>query len=195
MAPGATVSGRIRIIQDIFYSKQAGYLAILLLCVMGIYFFGLRGMRFFLVPSASMQPTLLRADQIVTLREPRYGRGDIVVFVDYDGAYSVKRIAGIGGDSIKVGGGALFINGEYASEPYIQSPMDYIIMPPVLVPEGRVFLLGDNRNDSDDSHIDGRTYPVSDIIGKVRFIYYPYRRFGAVRSHPLRTVPIGLDSR
>lgn len=181
----------IACIRGLLHSKQAGYLAIIVLCLIGTYFFGIRGMRFFMVPSASMEPTLLRSDQIITLRERHYKRGDIVVFLDYDGGYSVKRISGTGGDLVGVFDGALFVNGEYVSEPYVKEPMEYIIMPPVKVPEGHVFILGDNRNDSDDSHFDGRSPPLDSIIGKVRFIYYPYNRFGPVRSFYPPLTPMG----
>ncbi len=174
--------------------KKGGEILLLLLSLLGLYFFAYRRGQFFRVPSASMAPTLLRGDQIVTVRESSYGRGDIIVLGDpEDGkSYIVKRIAAVGGDTVFVTGGALYVNGAYVSEPYTSEPPNYQ-MDPYNVPEGCIFLLGDNRNDSDDSHMwSERALPVSDVTGKVRFIYYPYDRFGFVSGYPPVTADRGL---
>ncbi len=174
-------------LRRLFFGRRAGELIVLVAVWVLFYLFVVRGMSFFLVPSRSMEPNLLVGDQLVTLSQRTYERGDIVVLHDpkEKGAHIVKRIVGLAGDHVGVGGGALFINGGYVSEPYIAEPMKYAIVPEVVVPEGHIFFLGDNRNDSDDSHIDGTTVPVSEIVGKVRCIYYPYSRTGWVRSHPV----------
>ncbi len=165
---------------------KIGSFALLLLCLVGLYFFAYREMRFFLVPSSSMEPSLYETDQLVTLSQWEYRRGDIVVVDEPDlGEYIVKRIAGVAGDVITVVEGGLYIGGEYVSEPYLKEPMEYAITDPVRVPEGRVFLLGDNRNMSEDGHVDGSTVDTGDIVGQVRFIYYPYERLGVVHSYPL----------
>lgn len=162
-------------------------MAILVFFLLGAYLFGYRHMRFFRIPSASMEPALYRVDQIVTLSQGAYERGDVVVLRDpaEQGAYLVKRIVGVGGDRLTVQRGGLFINGEYASEPYVAEPMHYQINESVLVPEGHVFLLGDNRNNSSDSHDRLESYAVSNIVGQVVFIYYPYERWGPVSGYPL----------
>lgn len=186
------------LIKRILYSKEIGMTALLLLSLLGFYFFAWRNARFFIVPTGSMEPTLYPEDMIVTLEQSKYQRGDIVVAYD-DGDYVVKRIVGLPGDNISVMDGALFINGKYASEPYMFEPMDYFIERPVRVPDGRFFFLGDNRNHSEDSSLGFiagsgervRSNPYAYlgyldlIIGKVHFIYYPYSRFGWVRSYPL----------
>ena len=166
--------------------KKGGEVLLLFLSFLGLYFFAYRRAQFFRVPSASMQPTLLIGDQIVTVREPSYGRGDIVVLRDPQDrqSYIVKRIAAVGGDTVFITGGALYVNGAYVSEPYVSEPPDYL-MKPYTVPEACIFLLGDNRNDSDDSHLwEEKARPLSDITGKVRFIYYPYDRAGFISGYP-----------
>ncbi len=166
------------------YGRQAANVVILVLCLIGFHFFVLRGMRFFLVPSSSMENTLLPNDHLVTLREREYRRGDIVVFRDSEGNM-VKRVVGVGGDLISVKGGALFVNDIYASEPYLKEPMEYGINEPVQVPPGKVFLLGDNRNESDDSHTRLESFSLDDAVGRAVFIYYPYDRWRVIRPYPL----------
>jgi len=129
-----------------------------------------------------MEPTLLRQDYLITLNEDTYRRGDVVVLDDPEepGAYIVKRVVGIGGDTVAVGGGFLYVDGKPMAEPYVLEPPRYF-MRPVRVPPGFVLLLGDNRNNSNDSHIwDNKTQPLSAIVGRVRFIYYPYNRAGSL---------------
>lgn len=174
------------VLKRLLTSHQAGLLTILFLCVVGIYLFAFRGMRFFEVPSRSMEPTLSPGDHLVTLREREYHRGDIVVVEDDDG-YVVKRIVGVPGDEIMVMDGALFIDSAYASEPYILEPMEYVLAP-VRVPEGCVFLLGDNRNASNDDHLTRQAQPQQSIVGRVRLRYYPYARWGRIISYPLTSV-------
>jgi signal peptidase I len=175
------------------------YVCILIVCLFLLYFLVIKDMRFFLVPSMSMEPALHPRDHILTLSEAAYERGDVVVVKDPTsrGDYVVKRIAGLEGDEIQIYGNALFINGGYASEPYMNEPINYDFPPhdpfstppPYVVPEGRVFLLGDNRNFSEDSsQWNPPSVAVSEIIGKVRYIYLPLERFGAVRSYPLTNV-------
>jgi signal peptidase I len=163
--------------------REGGSVALILFVLLGIYFFALRGMRFFEVPSRSMEPTLTEGDHIITLNNRAYERGDIVVMRDEYG-YMVKRIAGVGGDELMVVDGALFVNGAYASEPYIREPMEYMLEP-VRVPEGYVFVLGDNRNESDDSHLSRKAHSAKDIVGRVVYRYYPYGRLGPIPRFPL----------
>lgn len=174
------------LLRRLLFSNLVGQFSALLFFVLVGYFFGIRETRFFLVPSSSMEPTLINRDQVITMKDREYKRGDIIVIRDPAlDENLVKRLVGLPGDTIQVTDGALFINGAYASEPYVKEPMEYLLMSPVVVPEGHIFLLGDNRNQSEDSHTDGRTFSMSDIVGRVVYLYFPYERFGAIRSYPL----------
>lgn len=173
------------------FGKKGGEVALLLIFLPLLYLFAWRGMRFFLVPSTSMEPTLLKHDYILTLKEPTYVPGDIVVLKDpeEEGAYLVKRLIATGGETVTVSEGAVYIDGEYLSEPYVLSPPEYALEP-FRVPEGHVFLLGDNRNNSDDSHSwSKKSLPVDQIVGKVRYVYCPYTRAGRVEGYPIRRFP------
>jgi len=190
------------------------YIAFLIFAAIALYFFVWVGVVPFKVPSGSMMPTLVPGDFLFCVPQPAYHRGDIVVLMDPipPGGYLVKRITGMPGDTVSAENGYLAINGTYASEPYIREPMNYV-MPPRQVPDGEVFVLGDNRNESDDaSHWlidpatgDGietndstvdevggetwkRTVPIDTIVGKVVYIYLPFDRMGPVRSYPLTNV-------
>lgn len=174
--------------------KGGAVASALLVLMAGYAWFG-AGIRFFLVPSRSMEPTLLDGDMIVTVPAREYRRGDLVVF-RHQGEVLVKRLIGLPGDTVQVVDGALFLNGRYASEPYCKEPMKYLLADPLTVPDGRFFFLGDNRNQSEDSseaaqegneiEPDAVFGDLSRIIGRVVFRYYPYSRFGPVSSYPLR---------
>jgi len=171
------------------------YALILLIAPILIYLFLGRDMRFFLVPSGSMEPTLAPGDYLLTLTKDHYDRGDIIVLVDPDEAqsYIVKRLVGITGDTVEIKGGALFLNGQYVSEPYLPEFMAQD-MNPAVVPEGGVFVLGDNRNHSEDSSKNGQSLPVNTIIGEVRLRYLPLDRAGVIHGYPLIEVA-GAQSR
>jgi signal peptidase I len=168
-----------------------------------IYLFGFCGMRFFLVPSKSMEPGILPNDRIITLSKDSYERGDIVVINDpfAPEEYLVKRIVGLPGDTLEVKGGALFINNHYASEPYRYEFIDYI-MEPYRVKSGEIFVLGDHSNWSVDSHnwsaspddteVNRKAKPAGvraeSIIGQVKFCYWPFARVQSMRAYPLTNI-------
>jgi len=146
------------------------------------------------IPSDSMVPTLQRNDRILVLkfmyllRDPR--RGDIVVFRAPPAASNgtkkdfIKRVIGLGGDTISVHydekseQNVLFVNGKPLREPYLREPMAYQY-PPTRVPQGMLFVMGDNRNDSNDSSKWG-FLPRRNLEGKAVLRFWPPGRVGLV---------------
>ena len=128
------------------------------------------------VDGFSMLPTLENGEFVLVnklayrLGEPHYG--DIVVF-SYPldpGEDLIKRVIGLPGDIIKVDNGTLYINEQPIDEPYIAAAPEYTGQ--WLVPPDSLFVLGDNRNDSSDSHAWG-VLPQSNVIGRAVVIYWP----------------------
>ena len=104
-------------------------------------------------------------------------RGDIVAFQRDDGGERrlfLKRVVGLPGDSVAVQSGEVLVNGSRLNERYTTLP-DNSDMPAVVVPASAVFVVGDNRADSDDSRSFGPV-PTADIIGKAEFIIWPLSR-------------------
>lgn len=145
------------------------------------YLYFVKGMRFYEVPTRSMEPTLMPGDRIVALRPSHYQRGDIVVLPDpkSPGDYLVKRLVAFAGDTVEIANGNLFVNGQPINEPYIPEPAKRPLSPS-LVADGEVYLLGDNRNNSEDSRAWGGGVPIDNLIGRVQWIYSPAGRRGGV---------------
>ena len=128
------------------------------------------------VDGFSMNPTLQNGEYILVNRLAYVighpSRGDIIVFrLPQDEQQDlIKRVIGLPGDTINVNGGVVKINGQILNEPYIaQAPL---YNGEWTVPDGALFVLGDNRNDSRDSHQWG-LLPMDHIIGKSEVIYWP----------------------
>jgi len=105
-------------------------------------------------------------------------RGDIVVFwppSSSDRPY-IKRVIGLPGERIEVRGGTVLINGAELVEPYIRGPVTYVAAP-LTVPQGKYYVLGDNRNNSSDSHLFG-AQPGEQIIGQAWLSYWPPEHWG-----------------
>lgn len=138
------------------------------------------------VDGASMEPTLQSGEFVIVNKlsyffgEPEIG--DIIVFHfprDPDQEY-IKRIIGLPGDRVEVKNGQVFVNNSVLIE-------DYIAASPVYdnvweIPADALFVLGDNRNNSSDSHNWG-TVPLDYVIGKATFIYWPPTEWG-ILDHP-----------
>lgn len=126
------------------------------------------------VENISMQPTLQPGEFIIVnkmaYRLGDVGYGDIVVFHYSPQEDYIKRVIGLPGDQIEVESGLVYINGQPLREPYINSPPIY--NGSWEVPAGRIFVLGDNRNQSSDSHKWGFV-PVENLVGKALVVYWP----------------------
>ncbi len=136
---------------------------------------------FYLVPSGSMEPTLMPGDKVIAFRIDGIKRRDIVVFFNplKKGEILVKRVIGLPGETIEIMNGKVFINGKPLTEPYIKEPPSYYLRP-IKIPPKSYFVLGDNRNNSEDSSVYGPV-PRSLITGKDVFIYWPPSRWGKVK--------------
>lgn len=143
------------------------------------------------IPSESMFPTLEVGDRLIVEKVSyRFGEihhGDIVVFqpppqLQRQGYQTnqafIKRAIGLTGDTVEVADGVVYVNNQPLRENYIAQPPQYNLMP-VTVPKGTVFVMGDNRNNSNDSHIWG-FLPQNNILGHAVFRFWPLSRFGKV---------------
>jgi signal peptidase I len=128
------------------------------------------------VENYSMLPTLQPGEFLLVNKfayrfgEPK--QGDIIVFhfpQDPQEDY-IKRLIGLPGDTIRVENGMVSVNGQSLVEPYISAPPSY--SGEWSVPENAYFVLGDNRNQSSDSHSWGFV-PVENVVGKALLIYWP----------------------
>ncbi|MGE5582486.1 MAG: signal peptidase I [Bacillota bacterium] len=141
------------------------------------------------VPSPSMYPTIEVHDQFLSNKTAywfqRPHRGDIVVFkppaaAGFNGDF-VKRIIGLPGETISVHAGVVYINNKPLKEPYITPDRAPVAeFGPYIIPDGNVFVLGDNRNNSKDSRYWG-PLPLKNIKGQAWWRYWPITRMGLVK--------------
>ncbi|WP_047808082.1 MULTISPECIES: signal peptidase I [Desulfosporosinus] len=139
------------------------------------------------IPTGSMLPTIQLQDRVIVDKFffKEFGhltRGDIVVFKPPASAHAtedfIKRIIGLPGDKIEIRNHTTYVNDKPLYEPYIleKSKNDF---GPVVVPKDSVFVMGDNRNNSDDSRVWG-FLPIKNITGRTLFRYWPLDHFGAL---------------
>lgn len=149
-------------------------------------------LRVFSIPSSAMCPTIMEGDRLAVnqlayiAHPPRHG--DIVVFrapgewTSGKEVYMIKRIVAVSGDTVEVRGDSLHRNGKVLAEPYLLEPgQTGYDMYPVKIPKGKLFVLGDNRNDSDDSHRHG---PLDEdrVIGQAEFRFWPLDRVASLQE-------------
>ena len=109
-------------------------------------------------------------------------RGEVIIF-EHEGSEApyIKRIIALPGETVEIKDDRVFINGIALEEEYVNEAPRYT-MPPEEIPEDEYFVLGDNRNNSNDSH-NGWTVPRETIVGKSWFVYWPPSRWGVIQHH------------
>ena len=150
--------------------------------LIGIGAFWGRGIKFFIIPSSSMEPTLHTEDRVIVVKD-KIKRGDIIVFKDPTSSSSlefmIKRVIAIPGDKIKIENGKLYLNGKLKEEPYIAEKMVYYLKT-LTISAKHIFVLGDNRNNSADSST-WRELPIKNIVGKAVYVYWPREKIRAIK--------------
>lgn len=136
------------------------------------------------VYGSSMEPTLTEGNIVLSLKGGRFAPGDIVAFY-YNNKILVKRVIGNPGDWVDIDQeGNVYVNNTLLDEPYI-AEKDYGICDlelPYQVPEGKVFVMGDNRNVS----LDSRSTEVGcvaeeQIVGRLTFVVWPIGKIGEIK--------------
>ena len=143
----------------------------------------------FKVYGMSMMPSIKNGEYIIVnkvvyyFQEPR--RGDVIVFHSPRSPENdlIKRVIGLPGDEIEVKNGKIYINQKPLEEHYITEPPTYKY-PNIEVPDNSYFVLGDNRNNSSDSHT-GWFLPRENIIGKAWVSYWPPEDWAAIVHYHL----------
>jgi signal peptidase I len=144
----------------------------------------------FWIPSPSMEPTLGVGDRVL-VNKLSYNfhdvnRGDVVVFERPPGASTgengeikdlIKRVIAIEGDTIEARDGNVYVNGKQIEENYLEPGTPTDNLPLTTIPDGRVFVMGDNRTNSEDSRIFG---PIAedDIVGRAFIRVLPITDIG-----------------
>lgn len=154
------------------------------------------------IPSGSMLPTLQINDRLIIdkisydFRDPK--RGDIVVFSPTDTLKKqnfkdafIKRVIGLPGEKVEVKDGIVYVNGQSIQEKYIEDQPNYRFGP-VSVPPNQYLVLGDNRNNSYDSHYWGFV-PRDNIIGRAVIRFWPINRVGEI--YPIPQYPTSLNQK
>ena len=133
---------------------------------------------------SSMMPTLHTGDRVLTVTNVvthgRFKRGQVVVLEDPLGGTEdlIKRVVALPGDTFQTYDGLVYVNDEPLDEPYAMEPVAFD-KGPITVPEGRVMVIGDNRNHSDDSLIWGPV-PLKLVRGRAVWLLWPPSRSGAL---------------
>ncbi len=147
--------------------------------------------QFYIVPSGSMEPTIETNDRIIAEKvDLNVQRGDIITFDDPTGEHStlVKRVIATGGQTVDLIDGTVYVDGVALDEPYtygkesvpLSSTLDNMQIDfPYTVPDGSVWVMGDNRTNSADSRYFG-AIPVSSITGRAIFVYLPLSAIGTL---------------
>lgn len=140
----------------------------------------------FIVQGESMETTLHNNEKLVVnkaiyyLQDPK--PGEIIVFHADQTRDYIKRVIAVAGDTVEMKDDQLFVNGKKVDEPYLERKEERARergeanfthdFPPVTVPEGHLFVMGDNRLNSEDSRFIG-PIPLSSVVGRAEFTFWP----------------------
>ncbi|WP_442600967.1 signal peptidase I [Paenibacillus sp. KN14-4R] len=158
----------------------------------------LRGFLFepFKVKGPSMEPNFFDAERLIvnkityTFGKPK--QGDVIVFKATAEDDYIKRVIGLPGDTVKVDGDKVFVNGNELNEPYLKTAVEnahkdghpYNTLrnfPESKVPEGKLFVLGDHRPVSKDSRFEDVGFvDISQVVGRADVIFWPLNKFSLV---------------
>ena len=153
----------------------------------------------FVIPSGSMEPTLMVDNRVVVYklgyRMHDVNRGDVVVFDNPGQSFGIddliKRVVALGGETFEIRDGGVYIDGTRLEEPYLQAGEATFPKAPIprcehaadpllcVVPEGKVLVLGDSREDSRDSRFFG-PIDVDDVVGRAFMKIWPPNDLGGV---------------
>jgi signal peptidase I len=178
-APQPRKSGFLRFIKDVL---ETLILSVILFVGVNVISARIR------VDGASMEPTLATGEYVIVNRlSYRLGTpqiGDIIVFhppLNPQEEY-IKRVIGLPGDEVEVRNGTVYVNGQPLNETYLNTKTNY---PGAWrVPAGQLFVLGDNRNNSSDSHQWG-TVAMDSVVGKALLVYWPPPDWELIAHVPL----------
>ncbi|HEY4567312.1 signal peptidase I [Planococcaceae bacterium Storch 2/2-2] len=151
-----------------------------------------------IVDGVSMMPTLEHQDRMIVnkinyrISDPK--RFDVIVFHAPEGTDYIKRVIGLPGDEIEYKDDKLYINGKLYEEPYLEPHYDGTLKGSLTedftleqklgmtkVPEDHLFVLGDNRRQSNDSrNVSVGFVPIEDVVGTTKFIFWPLQDFGTI---------------
>jgi signal peptidase I len=138
------------------------------------------------VENISMQPTLHEGEFILVnklaYRLGNYERGDVIIFHHDATEDYIKRVIGLPGDRVEIHGGHVYVNGNMLTESYIAAAPQYSGV--WQVPQGQLFVLGDNRNQSSDSHQWGFV-PVNTVVGRALIVYWPLNEMKILNQAPV----------
>lgn len=142
----------------------------------------------YVIPTGSMEPTIAIQDRVLVnkfvyrFRDPR--PGEVVVFTDPSGETPalIKRVIAVGGQTVELSEGSVVVDGQVLDEPYTHGKPSELgnVALPFTVPEGQIWLMGDNRVNSKDSRWIG-AQPLTEVQGLAFATYWPPDRIGALR--------------
>jgi signal peptidase I len=145
------------------------------------------------VDGASMEPTLQHHDRMFVTKIGEPKRFDIIVFKAPENKNYIKRVIGLPGDRIEYRDDSLYINGKLYEEPYLDEYKQSLLDGPLtntftlsetpvrseVVPEGHLFVMGDNRRYSKDSRHIG-AIPFEKVIGTTRVVFFPFNQLKVI---------------